>query len=493
MTARKRAGQPLNVLLPVADPECDSSENETPWPPVSTIRVATSKAPPAVFKTRSMCHSGLTSSSTESLSAPKAKPACLLKKKQAKQDPLSLECLFNGTSKSLNSGRKTNNEFAEMVNHDLAELERRQLGGTVSSESSDDEVEDEAVDETVHERVLGAEQAGKVSRMLKSDRSRLVKVTPWRPFWAANNGINDETMDTTVSGAGSFESKRLILVIVQFTIPPLVVPNDMHPILKELERIAHENGKNERHLSGSERVSFSVDTRGLSFILTSGVLLALPNESARRHLTTWLFKLATTVATPPELAHAAVNAFINLYSPQASRTRGQINNAIECCLSIGDISQVVSDLDPQPNIFNEVFGVSQVVPPSHPCSKESRESTLSRLLGMLRAVSSCVFEWQENMSQLTFICSAGVFLPFIDVTVLIFALIGLDNSTSDALRRDIRIAIQDMITSLDSAPGNISYTIVSVPSCLWHTFSDAETGTEHMQLVAKGCGGISEY
>ena len=184
------------------------------------------------------------------------------------------------------------------------------------------------------------------------------------------------------------------MIIVQFTTPPLVVPNDMHPILKELERTVHENGENRLHSSGSERLSFSIDIRGLSFILTSGVLLALPHESARQHLTIWLFKLATTVATPPELAHAAVNAFTNMYSSRASRIRGEINDAPDCCLGIGDISQVVSDLGPQPNIFNEVFGTSRVVPPSHPCSKESRENTLFRLLGMMRAVSWCVLVWQ---------------------------------------------------------------------------------------------------
>ena len=385
---RKRGGQPSNGPFPLADPECDSSENEITWLPVSrprpAIQVPTWRAFPAGSMMRSTCNSGPTSSSAESLSALKAKPAGPSKKRQGKQDLLSLETLLDGTSKSLNSGRKTNKEVAEMVNHDLAELERRQLGGTASSESSDDEVGDEDVDETVHERLLGAEQAGKVSRMLKSDRRRIVTRIPWRPFWAVDNESNGETMDTTVSVARLFESRRSRLIIVQFTIPPLVVPKDTHPILKELERVVYENGKNERHFPGSEHVSFSVDIRGLPFILTSGVLLALPNESARQHLTTWLFKLATTVATPPKLAHAAVRAFTNLHSPQASQTRGQINNAPECYLSIGDITQVVSDLGPQPNIFNEVFGDSQVVPP---CSKESRENNLFRLLGMLRAVS----------------------------------------------------------------------------------------------------------
>jgi len=86
-----------------------------------------------------------------------------------------------------------------------------------------------------------------------------------------------------------------------------------------------------------------------------------------------------------------------------------------------------------------------------------------------------------------------VFLPFIDAAVLVFALIGLDSSTSDALRRDIRIVIEDMITSLDSAPRDIGSVVVGVSSCFQHMFADAEIGTEHMQLVAKGCAGISEY
>lgn len=207
ITTQKRAGQPLKALLPLADPEC-SSENETAWSPVS--RPATQAAAwNAVFKTRRTCNSGLTSSSAESLGAPKAKPAGLPRKKQGKEDLLSLESLLGGTAKSLNSGRKTNKEVAEMVNHDLAELEKRQLGGTVSSESSEDEVEDEAVDETVHERVLGAEQAGKVSKMLKSDRGRIVKEIPWRPFWAADNGSDGDAMDTTVSLARLFGSRML--------------------------------------------------------------------------------------------------------------------------------------------------------------------------------------------------------------------------------------------------------------------------------------------
>ncbi len=160
------------------------------------------------------------------------------KKERGKKDLLSLESLLDGTTRSLNSGRKTNKEFAEMVNRDFAELERRQLDGVMSSEASDDEVEDEDVDETVHERVLGAEQAGKVSKMLKSDKSRIIKVIPWRPFWASNNGSSGETMCADVSVAHVFESRKL--TIIQFTIPPLDLRSDLHPTLK---RVVHENGK----------------------------------------------------------------------------------------------------------------------------------------------------------------------------------------------------------------------------------------------------------
>ena len=64
-----------------------------------------------------------------------------------------------------------------------------------------------------------------------------------------------------------------------------------------------------------------------------------------------------------------------------------------------------------------------------------------------------------------YIFSAGVFLPFIGAAVLIFALIGLDSSTSDALRRDIRIAIKNMINSLDSAPGDIGQMVVGGSAC----------------------------
>jgi hypothetical protein len=186
----------------LADPGCGSSENETVSPAVPYL--AARKASPVVFKTRETRNSPFASSSAstiESLSAPKAKPAAPPKKKRGKEDLLSLESLLDGTSASLNSGRKTNKEIAQMVNHDLAELERRQLGGVVSSESSGDEAEDEDVDETVHERVLGAEQAGKVSQMLKSDKSRTIEVIPWRPFWAANNGSSCKTMRANVSVA----------------------------------------------------------------------------------------------------------------------------------------------------------------------------------------------------------------------------------------------------------------------------------------------------
>ena len=173
------------------------------------------------------------------------KPAAPPKKERGTKDVLGLESLLGGTAISLNSGRTTNKEFAEMVNHDLAELERRQLGGTISSESADDEVEDEDVDETVHERVLGAEQAGKVSKMLKSDKTRILKVIPWRPFWAANNGSSGETMCANVSVARAFESRKL--TIVQFTIPPLDLQGDLHPTLKELKQVVHENGKSKQH------------------------------------------------------------------------------------------------------------------------------------------------------------------------------------------------------------------------------------------------------
>jgi ATP-dependent Clp protease ATP-binding subunit ClpA len=178
------------------------------------VRAATRKASPAVPKTRSTYSPTPTAgsaSTSETLNAFKTRPAAP-KKKRGKADLLSLESLLDGTSKSLNSGRKTNKEIAEMVDRDLAELERRQLGGTVSSESSDDEVKDEDVDEEVHERVLGAEQAGKVSRMLKSDRSNIVKVVPWRPFWAADNGSGDEAMDANVSVARFFELGRLTII-----------------------------------------------------------------------------------------------------------------------------------------------------------------------------------------------------------------------------------------------------------------------------------------
>jgi hypothetical protein len=177
-------------------------------------------------------------------------------------------------------------------------------------------------------------------------------------------------------------------------IPPLVVRSDVHPILNELKRVVHENGKNERYSSGSEHVSLSIEIRRLSLVLTSGALLALPNESARQHLTTWLFKLATAVETPPELADAAVNAFTGLYPPRTPQTHSngdQTNSAPECFLSVGDIIQVVSNLGPRPDVINEVVGLSQVVPPSHPCSKGAREKVLFRLLGMLRAVLWCVF------------------------------------------------------------------------------------------------------
>jgi len=214
MTTQKRAGQSLNALLLLADPGFDSSGDETAWPSASrpAIRVTTGKVAPAVFKTQSTCNSALTSSSTStsySLSAPKAKLAGPPKQKREREDSLSFGSLFDGTAKSLNSGRKTSKEFTETVDHDLAELERRQLGGVVSSEPSDDEVEGEDVDETVHERVLGAKQAEKVSRMLKSDRSRNIMVIPWRPFWTPSNGSSGETMGTNVSVAHFFESRRL--------------------------------------------------------------------------------------------------------------------------------------------------------------------------------------------------------------------------------------------------------------------------------------------
>ena len=125
---------------------------------------------------------------------------------------LSLECLLDGTTESLNSGRKTDKEIAEMVNHDLTELERRQLGGIVSSESSDEELEDEDVDETIHEHVLGVEQAGKVSKMLRSDRRKTVKAIPWRPFWAADNGSRGEAIDANVSVVRFFRLRRLTVI-----------------------------------------------------------------------------------------------------------------------------------------------------------------------------------------------------------------------------------------------------------------------------------------
>ena len=145
--------------------------------------------------------------------------------------------------------------------------------------------------------------------------------------------------------------------------------------------------------------------------------------------------------------------------------RGQIHSAPEFCLSVGDILQVVSSLGPQPDVFNKVVGVLQVDPPSHPCSTEVREAVLFRLLGMLRAVSWYGFERLQNRTQLTSVCSAGVFLRFIDTTILVFALIGLDSSTSDALRRDIQVTIEDLITSLEFAPRNIASVIVGVYSC----------------------------
>ena len=467
-TSQKRSGQSLSTLLPLVDPGCDSSDNETTGPPAACLatRVATRKTYPAEFKTRITRNSPCTSSSTsisENLSAPKAKPAAPPKKERGKKDSLSLESLLGGTAKSLNSGRKTNKEIAETVNHDLAELERRQLGGIMSSEGSDDEVEDEDVDETVHERVLGAEQAGKVSKMLKSDKRRIIKVVPWRPFWAANDGSSGSTMCADVSVAHVFESKKL--TIVQFTIPPLNLPSGLHPTL---ERVVHDNGNGSRYCFGSERFSLSVEIRRLSFILTPEFLLAFPSESTRQHLTTWLFRLATAVEAPPELARAAVNAFTNLYPPRASRihtNRGQIHSAPEFCLNVGDIIQVVSNLGPQPDVFNDVVSVSQVEPPFHPCSKEVREAVLSRLLGMLRAVSWYGFERLQNRTQLTPTCSAGVFLRFIDTTILVLALIGLDSSTSDALRRDIQVTIEDMITSLEFAPMNIASVIVGIYSC----------------------------
>lgn len=153
---------------------------------------------------------------------------------------------------------------------------------------------------------------------------------------------------------------------------------------------------------GSECVSLSVEIRRLPFILTPEVLLALPSESAKQHLTTWLFRLATAVETPPELARAAVNAFTNLYPSRASQTRtntGQINSAPECCLNVGDVIQVVSNLGPRPDVFNNVVSVLQVdhpSHPSHPCPKEDREAVLFRLLVMLRAVSWYGFERFQN-------------------------------------------------------------------------------------------------
>ena len=461
MTSQKRSGQSLSTLLPLVDPGCDSSDNEA----CLATRVATRKTHPVEFKTRLTRNSPFASSSTsisERLSAPKVKPAAPPKKGRGKKDSLSLEALLDGTTRSLNSGRKTNKEIAETVNHDLAELERRQLGGIMSSEPSDDEVEDDDVDETVHERVLGAEQAGKVSKMLKSDKRRVIKVVPWRPFWAANDGSSDKTMCADVSVARVFESKKL--TIVQFTIPPLDLRSDLHPTLA---RVVHDNGKSIRFCFGSERFSLSVEIRRLSFILTSEFLLAFPSESTRQHLTTWLFRLATAVEAPPELACAAVNAFTNIYPPRASRihtNRGQIHSASEFCLSVGDIIQVVSNLGPQPDVFNKVVSVSQVAHPSHPCSKEVREAVLFRLLGMLRAASWYVLERLQNRTQLKSLCSAGVFLRFIDTAVLVFALIGLDSSTSDALRRDIQVTIEDMIASLESAPKDIASVIVGVYS-----------------------------
>lgn len=197
-------GQSSNTILPLADLGCNSSENETTWPPGAcrATREATRKAYPVQCKRR------LTRNSPSTFSAHKAEPAAPPNKERGKKNVLDLESLLDGTTKSLNSGRKTDKEIAEMVNHDLAELERRQLGGIVSSESSDDEVEDEDVDETLHERVFGAEQAGKVSKMLKSDKSRNIKVVPWRPFWAANNGSSGKA---NVSVAYVFGSRKLTI------------------------------------------------------------------------------------------------------------------------------------------------------------------------------------------------------------------------------------------------------------------------------------------
>lgn len=61
--------------------------------------------------------------------------------------------------------------------------------------------------------------------------------------------------------------------------------------------------------------------------------------------------------------------------------------------------QVVSNLGPQPDVFNKVVSVLQLdhpSHPSHPCSKEVREAVLFRLLVMLRAVSWYDFERLQN-------------------------------------------------------------------------------------------------
>jgi hypothetical protein len=68
----------------------------------------------------------------------------------------------------------------------------------------------------------------------------------------------------------------------------------------------------------------------------------------------------------------------------------QTNSAPECCLSVGDMIQVVANLGPRSDVFNESgwdrSAFREVIPPSLPYSKGAREKVLFRLLEMLRTV-----------------------------------------------------------------------------------------------------------
>lgn len=181
-----------------------------------------------------------------------------------------------------------------------------------------------------------------------------------------------------------------------YQIPRLHLPSSSHPVLAHLQNLAS-----------------NTDIPRLAVFLSSGILSTLPSINENNNLAPWLFRLACEA--PDELANAAQQALHT--GARSHQYHIEFSYLMSPILGLGPIKDAILP-----------FGCSAatISPPQDPIT---RNSVVTRFVSTIKMIRGMMSQKPEN------------------IVILLF-LIYLDSSTSNEVRRDISLVVEDILVSI---------------------------------------------